>query len=158
MDLDRNNDRSPQPLPFSEAAVRLLEEARGESARLRHGFIGTEHIVLALTNPESAAPTVLTRLGIDRAHVRNTLNAMITPGAVELPPESEQPYTSRTTKAFSFAEACASAFGHPQIGPEHLLVGVMRERLSPGAQVLYHHGLTSDRVWEAIERDDVDDR
>src|SRR5437764_20241 len=56
-------------VPFTDAAGRLLADARGESDRLRHEYIGTEHVVLALTQ-DTATGALLTRLGIDRDQVR----------------------------------------------------------------------------------------
>jgi len=40
-----------------------------------------------------------------------------------------------------FSAQEADGLGHRHIGPEHLLLGVLREASSPAAQLLEHHGV-----------------
>lgn len=40
----------------------------------------------------------------------------------------------------------ADRFGHPYVGPEHLLLALLRDRENPAARVLYAHGLTPELV------------
>ncbi|HEY9516507.1 MAG TPA: Clp protease N-terminal domain-containing protein, partial [Gemmatimonadaceae bacterium] len=63
-----------------------------------------------------------------------------------------RPYTSRTQQAFAFAAASARAAGHAEVGVEHLLVGLLRERKNFGAQVLQHCGLTVDQAVAHVQR------
>jgi ATP-dependent Clp protease ATP-binding subunit ClpA len=52
-------------------ALRALERAHDEALALRHGSLGTEHLLLALAaEPESAAGRLLARLGVAAAVVR----------------------------------------------------------------------------------------
>ena len=45
--------------PLSEAAISVLQSATDTAARLQHGYVGTEHILLALL--DSATPGRLAR-------------------------------------------------------------------------------------------------
>jgi ATP-dependent Clp protease ATP-binding subunit ClpC len=48
------------------------------------------------------------------------------------------------------AEATAVRLGHDAVGTEHLLIGLLDDRLSPAAQVLNHLGVTTEdvrKVW-----------
>jgi ATP-dependent Clp protease ATP-binding subunit ClpC len=132
-------------LPFTDAARRLLAEARRESDRLQHEYVGTEHLVLAMTH-EPSSSTLLSHLGVDRERVRVMLTEIVRRGSAAPAPELVRPYTSKTKKAFSLASESARAFGQTSIGIEHLLVGLLRERTNIGAQVLHELGVTAERA------------
>jgi ATP-dependent Clp protease ATP-binding subunit ClpA len=54
-------------------AERYLAAGADEARRLGHGYIGTEHVLLALTrDPERRAAGVLRRLGVTYGDVRNS--------------------------------------------------------------------------------------
>jgi len=64
---------------MSEVEIRqrcgeLLQKARDEAVRLKHNYIGTEHLFNALTrNPRGITTLVLTESGLDPRDVRNTI-------------------------------------------------------------------------------------
>jgi ATP-dependent Clp protease ATP-binding subunit ClpC len=58
----------------------------------------------------------------------------------------ERPYTSRAQQALKLADANAARLGHPYIGTEHLLIGLLEEASGPAAQLLEHFGVTADGV------------
>lgn len=62
-------------LPFAPRAKRIVEFAAEESRRLRHGYVGTEHLLLALLREDAkgqevASSLVLENLGVDPERVR----------------------------------------------------------------------------------------
>ena len=66
---------------LSDAAVLVLERAAGQADRLGHGWVGTEHVLLALL--ASATPGRLARrLGIDRVAAQHRLVAAAEAAAV----------------------------------------------------------------------------
>ena len=140
-----------EDVPFSDAAGRLLAAARDEADRLGHEFIGTEHVVLALTRDAEGA-ALLPRLGADPASVRAKLEAVVGPGRATLPRGAERPYTSRTRQAFGLAAESAWAHGQARVGVEHLVVGLLREQMNVGAQVLQDHGLSIEQATAEAQR------
>lgn len=65
-------------VPFTHAAKRILENAAVAADSLRHSYIGTEHLLLALLGEEQTqASAVLGRFGFRHADVR-TLAAAVT--------------------------------------------------------------------------------
>jgi ATP-dependent Clp protease ATP-binding subunit ClpC len=143
--------------PFNDGARRLLEAARDESDRLRHEYVGTEHVLLGMTATADGG-ALLARLGVEPARVRESIASIIQPGSGDAPSSVEQavavrverPYTSRTRDALVHAAECAHALGHEEIGIEHLLVGLLRERKNIGAQVLHQLGVTEERALERL--------
>jgi hypothetical protein len=67
-------DEVPALVPFDGAAKKALELTFREALRLGHGYIGTEHVLLALLEAEAGAG-VLTGLGVDKAAVEAAVTA-----------------------------------------------------------------------------------
>jgi ATP-dependent Clp protease ATP-binding subunit ClpC len=151
MDGKHHHAMSPTDVPLSAAVLQLIADAKDESAHLRHEYIGTEHLVLALSRQAGdAAP--LAALAVEPQRVYTLISETVGRGRVALEPEIERPFTSRTKRAFSLAAESAHQLGHTHIGVAHLLVGLLRERLNIGAQVLAHAGLTEERAYEYAQQ------
>jgi ATP-dependent Clp protease ATP-binding subunit ClpC len=147
MDEQLARSKNPTDLPLSSDVVRLITVADSESTTRQHEYIGTEHLVLAMTEPgESAAP--LAALAIEPQRVHMQIDDIIRRGDRAISSDIERPFTSRTKQAFSLAAAAAHELGHAEIGVPHLLVGLMREQKNIGAQVLADSGLTAERAFE----------
>lgn len=58
----------PDLIPFDASAKKALELTFREALRLGHGYVGTEHILLALLEQEHGEG-LLTGLGVDKAAV-----------------------------------------------------------------------------------------
>ena len=148
----RPAERSATELPFAEAVRELIADARNESARLGHEYVGTEHLVLALSHQAGdAAP--LPVLGIDPDRVYTAMTGIIQRGRSATEPSLERPFTSRTQRAFALAAESARELGHAQIGVPHVVVGLLRERMNIGALVLADQGLTAERAYDYARRD-----
>lgn len=62
-------------IPFTGRAKKVLERALRESLALRHGYIGSEHILLAIAADRTAlAARVLASLGVDPSAVRQRVS------------------------------------------------------------------------------------
>ena len=147
MDEDRAQPRNPTDLPLSLDVVHLLDRASEESVLRDHEYVGTEHLLLALSQLEDAAAPLLA-LGIERRRVYTLIDETIRRGNAPVASDIERPFTSRTKEAFSLAAAAAHELGHSRIDVPHLLVGLMREGLNIGAQALADQGLTEERAFE----------
>ena len=147
MDDHHTHPRNPTDLPLSLDVVRLVDQASEESVRRDHEYVGTEHLVLALSQLDDAA-ALLPALGIERRQVYTLIDTTIRRGKAPVASHITRPFTSRTKQAFSLAAAAAHELGHSRIDVPHLLVGLMREGLNIGAQVLADQGLTEERALE----------
>lgn len=147
MDEHRAQTRNPTDLPLGLDVVHLVDRASEESVLRDHEYVGTEHLLLALSHLQDAA-SPLVALGIDRRRVNTLIDETIRRGNAPVASDIERPFTSRTKQAFSLAAAAAHELGHSRIDVPHLLVGMMRERLNIGAQVLADQGLTEERALE----------
>ena len=139
---------------FTERVRLTLAAAREEAARLRHEYVGTEHLLLALLgDPSSVAMAALTNLGVDPQRLAAMVEQIVKPGAAPSgQTEPELPYTSRAKKVLECTLAAGHDLHHSYVGPEHLLIGLLAEGQGIAAQLLADQGLTTERATEEIVR------
>jgi ATP-dependent Clp protease ATP-binding subunit ClpC len=91
--IGRGQSASPERVPFTPRAKKVLELALRESLQMGHTYIGTEHILLGLIREgDGVAAQVLTRLGADLSRVRQQvirLLAVYAQRAAEAPDDAE---------------------------------------------------------------------
>jgi len=132
---------------FTERVRRVLARAREEAAGLRHEYVGTEHILLAIAHEnEGVASAVLEMLQVRSDDIIARVQATIKPGHSDRAPGPDLPYTSRGKKVLELAMAEARILRHSYVGTEHLLLGVLAEEKGIGAQVLSSLGVTLERA------------
>jgi len=132
---------------FTEKARRVVIYAQEEARRMGHNFVGTEHLLLGLIRETNALPAkVLQSLGLDLETVRGEVLKATGRGPA-IGPNEEVAFTPRAKKVvLELAGEEARALGHNYIGPEHLLLGLIREGEGVAAQVLLAAGADLNKV------------
>ncbi len=121
---------------FTDRARKIIALAQKEAERFKHDYIGTEHILLGLVKEGSGvAVTALNNLSVDVDKVRNEIEKMVVTQQKDGPP-TPLPFTPPAKKVLELASEEARSLGHPYIGTEHILLGLLREQESMAAQVL----------------------
>src|SRR5207237_10753572 len=121
--------------------------AEREARALNHGFIGTEHLMLALVEPETVgrAADLLASYGLDHDELKDAVCEIVGPGEDDVP-ASTIPFTPRSKKVLELSLREALAARSRTIEPEHILFGILREGDGVGAKLLRDRGITSDLV------------
>jgi ATP-dependent Clp protease ATP-binding subunit ClpA len=152
---------------------------RDEAFVLDHDHVGTEHLLLAIAevNDDLTAP-VLRGVGVTVDKLRREVQMLVTPGidpdashttfvltrrgaeeTTEAADRSERvdslaslrEFTPRLLRCLmSLAGIEAEALGDEHIGPEHLLLAVLREGHGVGVQALNKLGVDTDELRRAI--------
>jgi carboxymethylenebutenolidase len=136
---------------FTERVRKVLAFAREEAVRLRHEYVGTEHVLLGmLRESEGVAATVLDRLDVEADRLRERVETVVARGRANEQFVHDIPYTSRAKKVLEFAMKEARELRHSYVGTEHLLLGLLREDQGIAAQVLKEAGLGLARVREEV--------
>jgi ATP-dependent Clp protease ATP-binding subunit ClpC len=141
------------PLDISDQEIRkrcgpLLEGAIEEATRLRHNFIGTEHIFNALTRiPGSPATRMLMEIGLEPREVRNAIRREV--GAGDDMVSDFPPLTPRAHRVLAMAVYLADDAGDRFVTEEQLLLALLQEGEGIAARKLATMGV--DAV-EWIER------
>jgi ATP-dependent Clp protease ATP-binding subunit ClpC len=125
---------------FTDRARRVLVLAQEEARLLDHNFIGTEHLLLGLISErDGVAAQALGAMGITLDRVRERVQETI--GLSALGSERGQPpFTPRAKKVLELSLREALELGSSYIGPEHILLGIVREGEGVAAQVLQSLG------------------
>lgn len=141
--------------PFTAEALHTVLRARAEAESLNHHWIGTEHILLALTKPSpndaAAARQILRQLGVTDASIRSAVLKILPPN--EAASKAGKPQrTPRLQYVLTRSVQLAAAIGHTHIGTEHLLLGLLWEEKGIAGRVLRGHGVAFDTLLERVRR------
>lgn len=140
---------------FSFAALtdrgrRVLVLAREEALLLGHRFIGTEHILLGLIEEKGMAAKALESLGISFDAARAKIEETIGPAGPGPDWMNEPPFTPRAKKVLELSGREARRSGNNDIGPEHMLLGLVDEGEGVAVQVLVGLGVDLSRVRQQV--------
>jgi ATP-dependent Clp protease ATP-binding subunit ClpC len=127
-------------------ARQVMILADEEARRLGHNYIGTEHLLVALTRErEGAAAKTLESLGITEEAVRQQVEEVA--GLGQQPaPSGHIPFTRRANKTLELTLREALQLGDNYIGTEHLLLGLIRESRGRAVQALVRLGADPNRI------------
>ena len=135
---------------FTQRARRVLSLAHQEAERMRHNYIGTEHLLLGLIREEGGvAGRVLHELGLEAERVqeiveRLTGTGQYRGGKLDLSPGTQQ--------VLEYAVEEARRMGHHYIGTEHLLLGLVRYGEGVAIDVLRKLGVTPEQIRRQTRR------
>jgi ATP-dependent Clp protease ATP-binding subunit ClpA len=136
---------------FTERARMVVVYAQEEGRTLRHGYIGTEHILLGLVREEEGlAARVLASLGVSLEGVRDQVVRIV--GSGDAVASGQIPFTPRAKKILELALREAISLGHNYIGTEHLLLGLVREDDGVAVRILLDLGADPERIREELTR------
>jgi ATP-dependent Clp protease ATP-binding subunit ClpC len=123
---------------FDEPARRTLFFARYEASRLGIRSIETEHLLLGLMRePRGVTRRLLFALPL--ADVRKELESTRTDEKIAT--SVEIPFSAGAKHVLHHASDEATRLSHSHVGPEHLLLGLLRETESFAATILARHGM-----------------
>jgi Clp amino terminal domain, pathogenicity island component len=134
---------------YTERTQRVVEAASAVALLHNHGYVGTEHLLMAFfTEPEAIATRILLARDITEQAVTEAVVAMIPDGEEE--PDGEPSYTPRASRVLQNAVAEALELGHNYVGTEHILLAFYRFPGGVAPQVLEQHGLDGDTARAAV--------
>ena len=136
---------------FTERARKAIEYARDEAARLKHDYIGTEHLLLGLLRlGEGQAVEILVNIGIDLNELRQSVEDVVQPSGGTLS-MGQLPLTARAKKLLEVSAQEARAVRSKDIDTEHLLLAILRDEEGVAAQVLSMYDLDYKEVYEELK-------
>ena len=139
---------------YTEKARRVIFFARYEALQYGSQVISPEHILLGLMREDK---TISPRF----FPFRNNLPVEAVRREVEerivlrerIPQSAELHLSPETKKILVFASEEGKQMKSRHVGPEHLLLGLVREQTSIAAEILYQYGLNVQNVREEVIRE-----
>jgi len=135
---------------FTQRARRVLSLAHQEAERMRHNYIGTEHLLIGLIREEGGvAGRVLRELGLEAERVQEMVERITGIGSyrggkLDLSPGTQQ--------VLELAVEEARQMGHHYIGTEHILLGLVRYGEGIAIDVLRKMGVTPEQIKRQTRR------
>ena len=129
---------------FTKDALQSLKMAQEEAARLNHGYIGTEHLLLGLMrNETSAAASTLSELGLTLGQMRIAVVRVVGRGEQHT---TRLQLTDQTKEVMKLAIQEARDAGSEMVDTEHLLLALLRLDKSMASAVLESLNISADVV------------
>jgi len=136
---------------FTDQARQVVVLAQEEARLMRHGHIGTEHLLVGLARVgDEVATPMLAEHGLTPEKTRAEVVAIIGVGNVE--PGGQLPFTPAAHDALEATLRESLELGHDRVDPAHLLLGVLRQRDSVARRVLAAAGAHPTESREEVER------
>ncbi len=135
---------------FTERTQKVLFYAQQEAQSFKHGYVGTEHILLGILKEENGtSKKSLNSMGVTIDNVKYLIEEYEGKGDMELT-RNEIPITPRTKRLLESSLAEARSLGHNYISPEHILLGLIKESEGVAFTILSNLGVDFDRLRKEI--------
>lgn len=138
---------------YTEKARRVIFFARYEALQYGSQVISPEHILLGLMREDKtiSARFFPFRNNLSVEAVRREVEERITLRD-RIPQSAELHLSPETKKILALAAEESRKLKNRHIGPEHLLLGVLREEKSIAAEILFQYGLRLQDVRDEVAR------
>lgn len=133
---------------LTESANLVLQAGAETAVRLGYEQLGTEFLLYGILREPNRARDILCDLGLDLGQIEQHLDESVTP---QKPQNADKVYlTPRMKRVIELANNAAMELGLDYISPELLLLGVLLEKESVGAQILLGAGIDPEKLWQTI--------
>ncbi|WP_102399193.1 ATP-dependent Clp protease ATP-binding subunit [Haloimpatiens massiliensis] len=134
---------------FSERSQRVFMYAQEEAKNFRHGYVGTEHILLGILREEGVARKCLNDQGVTVENVRTLVNRYEGQGDMDFV-QNEIPLTPRTKRLLEISLMEARNLNHNYISPEHMLIALIKEGEGVAFTILVNLNVDFNRLIKEI--------
>lgn len=122
-------------------AQAVVTAGQQEAVQMNAGYVGTEHLLLALTREtEGAIVRIFQELKIAPEQIRRAILTHTPPNPA--PSISEPMLTPKAKRVLEFCAEEAEQTNGDEIGPEHIFLALLREKDGLAAIVLRKWGVT----------------
>ena len=136
---------------YTEKARRVIFFARYEATQYGSPYIETEHLLLGLLREDKALASRFLRTHGVVESIRQEIESRITIRE-RISTSVEVPLSTECKRVLNYAAEEAERLNHKHIGTEHLLLGILREEKSFGAELLQERGLRLSTLREEVAR------
>lgn len=139
---------------FTERAKAVLAIAQEEAKTFKHQAVGSEHLLLALVIEQNGiAGKTLREMNVTENDVREEIEHLTGYGMIKSYPAGVYlPYSPRAKKIFAYAGDEAKRLNAPQIGTEHLLLGLLRDDEILASRIMTNLGLSLAKMRQLVKK------
>ncbi|GAA0079318.1 ATP-dependent Clp protease ATP-binding subunit [Clostridium sp. CTA-5] len=111
---------------FTQRAQSVILEAQSESQDFKHGYVGTEHILLGLLKEDGYQAKLLGEYGISVDIIRDMIRRYLGYGEIQMP-EEDILLTPRAKRLLDESFIEAKNLHHKYVSPEHILIALIKQ-------------------------------
>ncbi|MBQ9767283.1 MAG: ATP-dependent Clp protease ATP-binding subunit [Lachnospiraceae bacterium] len=130
---------------YTEQAERVLAYAEQAAEHLSHGYIGSEHLLVALLREDCVAKEVLQGNGVKAEKLDELIAQLITPQGKSRKKKPQN--TPRLLRILEQAEQEAEHYNSEKVGTEHLLLALLQEADCIAVRLLNTLGIQGQKIY-----------
>ncbi len=134
---------------YTEKARRIVFFARYEASEFGSQAIETEHLLLGILREDKALANRFLPSNDSVASIRQRIRAL-TPARKKISTSVDLPLSHESKRVLAYSAEEAEKLKQRHIGPEHLLLGLLREEKCLAANLLQERGLSIEKVREDL--------
>ena len=134
---------------YTEKARRIVFFARYEASEFGSSAIETEHLLLGILREDKALANRFLPSNDSVASIRQRIRAL-TPLRDKISTSVDLPLSHESKRVLAYSAEEAEKLKHGHIGPEHMVLGLLREEKCLAASLLQERGLLIERVREDL--------
>jgi len=134
---------------YTEKARRIVFFARYEASEFGSPTIETEHLLLGILREDKALANRFLPSNDSVASIRQRIRAL-TPVRAKISTSVDLPLSDESKRVLAYSAEEGEKLKQRHIGPEHLLLGLLREEDSLAANLLRERGLSIERAREVL--------
>lgn len=136
-------------IKFTPQAQMSIEYAEHIMTDFRHGYLGTEHLLVGLIHtPNSVAQSALEACGITEEDILVKIKDIIGGGSTSL--VATKDFTPRVKRIFEISGQLAKQIGSGRIGTEFLLIAILKEKNCIAVKLLESLGVNTNKLLAAL--------
>ena len=121
-------------MQYDRDALDLILRTGNQSRALGHSYVGSAHLMLALSRSPTMAGHLLRGAGMEADLALSMVRALYGTGTADLP--LPQGWTGQARKILRLAGKEARLLGSPEVGPPHILLAILRTERTAAWELL----------------------
>ena len=111
---------------LTERAQVVILEAENESEKFKHGYVGTEHMLLGILKEDGYSAKLLKKHGVDSENITTMIQRYLGYGDIKKSDDNIL-LTPRTKRVVDESFAAAKKLNHKYVSPEHILLALLNQ-------------------------------
>ncbi|MCR5419688.1 MAG: ATP-dependent Clp protease ATP-binding subunit [Lachnospiraceae bacterium] len=137
-------------LEYTEKAKKVLKVASRMSRLLKHGYIGTEHLLLAfMEEGSSVVCEVLKKNEVSSLRIKELIKQQIAPDS-DIKVKDTDGYTPKLINILELAQEVAISMDETLIGTEHIFISILKDYDNLAVRILNTIGVNVQKLYVDI--------
>ncbi|MCQ2538256.1 MAG: ATP-dependent Clp protease ATP-binding subunit [Lachnospiraceae bacterium] len=134
---------------YSKAARKAIAVAMEIAENIGQGYVGTEHLLIALMETEGAAKKVLEENGVTIEKLLDSSRKLSLFDTVE-ESDGNDAFSPAARRVLLGSEGDAVYYGYKQVGTEHILIGLLKESGCMASRILKDLDVNIAKVFSEV--------